>query len=68
MKRLATLQDGAGKPMTPNVPLGKPLELTDEELNELAKITPEDIEAARKLWRKANPDLADLLDADEVIE
>ena len=47
------------------VPLGKPLELTDEEMDALAQITPEDIRAARELWIKANPELAGLLDADE---
>ena len=50
------------------VPLGKPLELTDEELDLLAEVTPDDIEAAKKLWRKANPELRNLLDAEEVIE
>lgn len=50
------------------VPLGKPLELTDEELDALSQITPADIEAAKLLWVKANPDLADLLDAEEVVE
>lgn len=52
--------------MPDKIPLGKPLELTDEELDILSEIMPEDIEAARKLWKKANPELADLLDAEEV--
>ena len=48
------------------VPLGKPLDLTDEELDILAQITPEDIEAAKKLWRKAAPaEFKNLLDAEE---
>ena len=48
------------------VPLGKPLQLTDEELDILAQITPEDIEAAKKLWRKAAPaEFKRLLDAEE---
>ena len=50
------------------VPLGKPLELTDEEMDALAQITPEDIRAARELWIKANPELADLLDVVEVVK
>lgn len=50
------------------VPLGKPLELTDEEMDALAQITPEDIQAARELWIKANPELADLLDVVEVVK
>lgn len=53
--------------MPPNkVPLGKPLELTEEELDALAEITPEDIEAAKRLWRKAAPaEFKNLLDAEE---
>ena len=47
------------------VPLGDPLELTDAELDALARVTPDDILAARELWMEANPKLADLLDADE---
>jgi hypothetical protein len=51
------------------VPLGKPLELTDEELDEMSKITPEDIQAARKLWIESVPDeIKDLLDATEIVE
>jgi hypothetical protein len=55
---------------TPNpaVPLGAPLPLSDEELAILAEVTDEDIEAAKKLWRKANPEIGDLLDAEEVEE
>jgi hypothetical protein len=48
------------------VELGAPLPLSDADLDALAEITPEDKEAAAKLWRKANPgELADLLDAEE---
>jgi hypothetical protein len=51
----------------PNVPLGKPLELTDEELDILAEVTEEDIAAARKLWIKSVPaDIKSLLDVQEV--
>jgi hypothetical protein len=51
------------------VPLGAPLPLTDADLDALAEITPEDIEAAAKLWRETVPEeLADLLDATQVIE
>jgi HK97 family phage portal protein len=46
--------------------LGQPLNLTDEELRQLAEIHVEDVEAARELWREEAPDdLADLLDARE---
>lgn len=50
------------------VPLGKPLDLSDEDLRELT--TAEEIKKAQKeaekLWRKAvKGDLADLLDAVE---
>ena len=54
--------------MSDKIPLGKPLELTDAELDELAKVTPEDVAAARLLWIKANPDLARLLDVVEVVK
>lgn len=37
---------------------------TDEELDALAEITPEDIEDAQRAWRKdASPQFKDLLDA-----
>lgn len=42
--------------MPDRVPLGKPLDLTDAELDELAKITPADIQRARELWKQAAPD------------
>lgn len=51
------------------VPLGKPLELTDAELDELAKVTPEDIQRARRLWIEAVDDeVKGLLDTTEVVE
>lgn len=52
----------------PKVPLGKPLPLSDADLDELSKVTPEDIDKARRLWKEANPDLDDLLDTTEVVE
>jgi HK97 family phage portal protein len=46
--------------------LGEPLNLSQEELDQLAEIAPDDIEAARALWHEAAPeDLGDLLDATE---
>lgn len=49
------------------VPLGKPLQLTDKELEEAAVITEEDIEAARLLWIESAPEkFINLLDAELV--
>ena len=46
------------------IPLGKPLQLTDEQLEELAQIMPADIEKARAFWRAHAPEgFEDLLDA-----
>jgi hypothetical protein len=42
--------------MAPTVPLGKPLQLTDAELDALAVITPEDIQRAKALWSQAAPE------------
>lgn len=54
--------------MADKIPLGKPLELTDEELDLLAEITEEDIQNARRLWIESVPDeIKGLLDA-EVVE
>jgi hypothetical protein len=54
--------------MPDKIPLGKPLELTDAELDELAKITPEDIKNARRLWIESVPDeIKGLLDTTEVV-
>jgi hypothetical protein len=58
-------------PTPPNkpVPIGQPLPLSDADLDALAVITPEDIEAAKKLWRDSVPDeFRDLLDTTQVIE
>jgi len=55
--------------MPNQIPLGKPLILTDAELDQLSTVTDEDIENASKLWRESvDPDIADLLDAVEVTE
>jgi hypothetical protein len=55
--------------MPDKVPLGKPLQLTEKELEELAKVTEKDIEKAKKFWRKnAPPEFKNLLDAEEVKE
>jgi hypothetical protein len=49
------------------IPLGKPLELTDEQLEELAQVSPADIEKAKALWRAHAPEeFRDLLDAETV--
>lgn len=53
----------------PKVPLGAPLPLSDADLDELSKVTPEDIQKARQLWIEAVDDeLASLLDTTEVVE
>lgn len=55
--------------MEPKIPLGKPLELTDEELDLLAEITEEDIAKARRLWITSVPvEIKSLLDAESVDE
>ena len=46
------------------IPLGRPLELTDEQLDEMSQVTPADIEKARVFWRNsAPPEFETLLDA-----
>lgn len=51
------------------VPLGKPLDLTDEQLDQLAEVTPADIEKAKVFWRTHAPEkFRDLLDAETVEE
>ncbi len=46
------------------VPLGKPLDLSDEELDDLSEISPQDIAEAQAAWRRdAPPEFRDLLDA-----
>ena len=55
--------------MPNKTPLGKPLDLTDAELEELAKVTPKDIADARRLWIEAVDDeIKSLLDTTEVVE
>lgn len=50
-----------------SAPLGKPLPLTDAELDALAEITDDDIERARALWRRTvPPEFRDLLDAEYI--
>lgn len=57
-------QQPAAKPKRPRKPLGKAIVHTDEELDQLATVTPADIEAASALWKaSAPPALANLLDA-----
>ena len=52
---------------TPNkkrVPLGKPLKLTDKQLEEMATVTEADIIKAKELWRNSvPPEFKTLLDA-----
>lgn len=51
------------------VPLGQPLQLTDEQLDQLAEVTPEDIEKAKAFWRNnAPPKFVTLLDAQTIEE
>ena len=51
-------------PPKKKVPLGKPLKLTDKQLDQLAEVTPTDIEKAKVAWRAAVPDeFKTLLDA-----
>lgn len=45
------------------VALGKPIQHTDEELDELSRVTDADIEAATALVRSSSPRLAAMLDA-----
>ena len=55
--------------MPDKIPLGAPLSLSDDDLDVLAIITSEDIEAAKKLWRDSVPDeFADLLDTTVTVE
>lgn len=56
-------------PLPKPVPLGKPLQLSDDQLDELATITPTDIEKAAVFWRNNAPaDFETLLDAQLVDE
>lgn len=46
------------------VPLGEALDLSDEDLDDLSQISPQDIAEAQGAWRKDAPaPLRDLLDA-----
>lgn len=56
-------------PEPKKIPPGKPLELTDEQLDTLAAVTPTDIEKAKVFWRAHVPaDFETLLDAQTVEE
>lgn len=51
------------------VPLGEPLDLTDAQLDQLAEVTPTDIEKAKVLWRTHAPEeTKTLLDAETIEE
>jgi len=51
-------------PEPKRVPLGKPLGWSDEDMDALATITPEDVERAKVAWRQHSPrQFRDLLDA-----
>ena len=55
--------------ITKQVPMGKPLDLTEEQLDVLAEITPADIERAKIFWRQHVPEeFQDLLDAEPTEE
>lgn len=54
-------------PNKKTVPLGKPLHLSDKDLDELSQVTPLDIEKAKALWRSSvDPEYRTLLDAQPV--
>ena len=56
-------------PPSKKIPLGKPLELTDEQLDQLAEVTPADIEKTKVFWRTHAPEkFKDLLDAEPTEE
>ena len=56
-------------PLKKLMPLGKPLQLTDEELEKLSQVTPGDIEKAKVFWRQHVPDeFETLLDAQTIDE
>jgi len=55
--------------MAKTVPLGKPLDLTDKQLDVLAEVAPADIEKAKAAWRANAPkEFKTLLDAQPVDE
>lgn len=52
--------------MNKKVPLGKPLQLTDEQMEELSKITPQDIQKANERWKNVvDSKISDILEAIE---
>ena len=56
-------------PIKKRVPLGTPLQLTDEQLDQLSEVTPGDIEKAKAFWRAHAPaEFATLLDAQTIEE
>ena len=48
--------------------LGKPLNLTNKQLDELAEITEEDILRVNKKWQKANPSITKNLLVAEIVD
>jgi hypothetical protein len=57
------------EPTAKRVPLGQPLQLTDEQLDQFAEVSQEDIEKAKAFWRNnAPPKFASLLDAETLEE
>jgi hypothetical protein len=59
------MADTPAKPAR-TVPLGKALAWTDDDLDRLSAVTPEDIAAAQEWWRRNAPArYAKLLDAQE---
>lgn len=49
------------------IPLGKLLQLTDDQLDDLSKVTPADIEKAKVFWRNNAPaEFKSLLDAQTI--
>ena len=51
-------------PKKKRVPLGKPLKLTDKQLEEMATVTEADVIKAQELWRNSVPsEFKTLLDA-----
>lgn len=46
------------------IPLGAPLPLSDDDLDEMSRVTPQDIKKAAAFWRAhVSPKFASLLDA-----
>jgi len=56
-------------PIKKRVPLGTPLQLTDEQLDQLSEVTPIDIAKAQAFWRVNAPaEFKTLLDAQTIEE